>query len=636
MITLDDQTPRWIRELERFVHVKSLLLVHGNILDLVSFPVARSDGNGSYWTEGDLEGFFQRFLSGLGYEVVGLFDPVDGLRFDTDEMGVCYESLTATKLPDPNTNCSSNRQSGRANQAGGSEFLIDPNTIMTGVTKAVANRETPCAFVFNLSSRFLDSPDHLSRQERALFTRMLKASLASKEVLRDERRWNNVIILVCDKINDLPVFLYLNNPRARTIHLEHPNQQERIRYFRGTYRNFHDVPTGEPPRELCAQFGAFTEGFTYYEMMSLVGLSRRELIPVKDLQKLVERFKYGIAESAWDKIDKSRLDGASDFFYNRIKGQENAVERVVGIIKRAKLGLAAGAAQHNQRPRGVLFFAGPTGVGKTEVAKGMAQLLFGQHDRLVRFDMSEYAAAHADQKLLGSPPGYVGYEEGGQLTNAIKENPFSVLLFDEVEKAHPSIFDKFLQILDDGRLTDGKGETVYFSECIIIFTSNLGTIADSPDGRETLVTPSMSYREVHDTILARIRDHFYFTLGRPEILNRFGDNFVVFDFIRPPAEEAIVALLVQQLQQLLQEERNIALQVAAPVIATLNRLAKDHLTFGGRGVRNLIDTALVNPLAAWLFDNDVTTNSKLRLVDCVDHGETAVQRYELRIIVEAL
>lgn len=630
MITIHDDTPRWIRELERFIHIKSLLLVHGNILDLVSFPVARGEGQGVYWTEGDLHSFFQRFLTGLGYDVVAAFDPVDGLRFAAQDMAERYQKITGKPLPDPNANQEGPRGQ-RARERPGQETLHDPNLYMEGIGAALANRETPCAFVFHLSSRLLDSPSHLTRQERALFTRMLKASVQAKEVLRGEQRWSNVIILVCDKINDLPVFLYLNNPRARSIHLEHPNQQERIRYFRSVYRSFHGAEGEAPASELCGQFGAFTEGLSYYEMMSLVGLSRREQIPVRDLQKLIDRFKYGITESAWDKIDKAHLDKASDFFYSRIKGQNNAVERVLAIIKRAKLGLAAGAGKRNQRPRGVLFFAGPTGVGKTEVAKGLAELLFGQKDRMVRFDMSEYAAPHADQKLLGAPPGYVGYEEGGQLTNAIKENPFSVLLFDEIEKAHPSIFDKFLQILDDGRLTDGKGETVYFSECIIIFTSNLGTVADRPDGRQTLVTPDMAYDQVRDTILGRIRDHFYFNLGRPEILNRFGDNFVVFDFIRPPSDEAIVALLVKQLKGALKEERQIELTVEAPALATLHRLARENLAFGGRGIRNVIDSALVNPLAAWLFDHNVTADATLRITDCADQGASASQRFHLTI-----
>ncbi len=628
MIIVNDETPRWVRELERFIYVKSLILVHGNILDLVSFPVARGDGKGHYWTENDLSNFFQRFLTGLGYEVVANFDPVEGLRFATAEMISRYVDLTGNKVPDPKASSGSD-VANRGGQRRSNDVLVDANPIMEGVTRAVNNREIPCAFVFHLSSRLLDSPDHLSGRERALFTRLLKASLEAKEVLRDEQRWSNVIILVCDKINDLPVFLYLNNPRARSIHLEYPNQQERIRFFRSSYQSFYGTDAEQPTREMTAQFGAFSEGFSYYEMMSLVGLSRREHIPVTELQHLVDRFKYGITESAWDKIDKSRLDQAGEFFYERIKGQQHAVERVLSIVKRAKLGLAAGSGKHNQRPRGVLFFAGPTGVGKTEVAKGMAELLFGQRDRLIRFDMSEYAAAHADQKLLGSPPGYVGYEEGGQLTNAIKENPFSVLLFDEIEKAHASIFDKFLQILDDGRLTDGKGETVYFSECIIILTSNLGTVAQSTDGRRVLVTPDMPYNSVRDTILEQIREHFYFTLGRPEILNRFGDNFVVFDFIRPPADESIVAVLVTQLQHALRAERGIAMTLEASVVATLNSLARENLAFGGRGIRNVVDSALVNPLASWLFDNNIDGDAKIRITKCVDHGSDALQRFAI-------
>ena len=630
MIIINEETPRWVRELERFIYIKSLVLVHGNILDLVSFPVSRGDGKGLYWTENDLASFFQRFLAGLGYEVIGTFDPLEGLRFATSEMISRYEGLTGNKVPDRKAERGSGVRHG-GGQRHGNDALVDANPIMDGVTAALNNREIPCAFVFHLSSRLLDSPDHLSRQERALFTRMLKASLEAKEVLRDEQRWNNAIILICDKINDLPVFLYLNNPRARSIHLEHPNQQERIRYFRSSYQSFFGTDGEEPSRELIAQYGALSEGFSYYEMMSLVGLSRREHIPVSELQKLVDRFKYGITESAWDKIDKTRLDQAGDFFYTRIKGQQHAVERVLAIVKRAKLGLAAGSGKHSQRPRGVLFFAGPTGVGKTEVAKGMAELLFGQRDRLVRFDMSEYAAAHADQKLLGSPPGYVGYEEGGQLTNAIKENPFSVLLFDEIEKAHASIFDKFLQILDDGRLTDGKGETIYFSECIIILTSNLGTVAEAADGRRVLVTPNMPYQDVRDTILEQIREHFYFTLGRPEILNRFGDNFVVFDFIRPPADEAIIALLVKQLQRSLQAERGIAMTLETSVVATLNNLARENLAFGGRGIRNVVDSALVNPLASWLFDNGIDGEAEIRITECVDHGSDALQRFAIKV-----
>jgi ATP-dependent Clp protease ATP-binding subunit ClpA len=250
--------------------------------------------------------------------------------------------------------------------------------------------------------------------------------------------------------------------------------------------------------------------------------------------------------------------------------------------------------------------------------------------------MSEYAAELADQRLLGSPPGYVGFEEGGQLTNAVKEHPFSVLLFDEIEKAHPRIFDKFLQILDDGRLTDGRGETVYFSECVLIFTSNLGTATPGQDGDEAPAASDdfglPNYPELRAGVLQAIRDHFNRELGRPEILNRFGDSFVVFDFIRPPVDEQIIDLLLGQLRESLRRERDIGLTWSDEIRAALVGLARaGYLRHGGRGIRNLLDTALVEPLARWLFDHGIKNHAELRVEGLNDHGEDAPYRYELAI-----
>jgi ATP-dependent Clp protease ATP-binding subunit ClpA len=305
---------------------------------------------------------------------------------------------------------------------------------------------------------------------------------------------------------------------------------------------------------------------------------------------------------------------------------------VLDIVKRAKVGLAAGDSSKSNRPRGVLFFAGPTGVGKTEMAKALAELLFGQEERLLRFDMSEYSAPQSDQRLLGAPPGYVGYEEGGQLTNAVKRNPFSILLFDEIEKAHGSIFDKFLQILDDGRLTDGKGDTVYFSECIIILTSNLGTIARSAEsGAQVLVSPGMPYAEMRDAILKEIRNHFNLVLGRPEILNRFGDNFVIFDFIKPPMDEQITNLLVDKLEHLAKEKNMLDVKISTAVRDHVVELARMNLQHGGRGIRNVVDSALVNPLSRALFDMNLKPPARVSVSELIDHGVDASIRFELKV-----
>ena len=641
-IVMDERAPRWIRELARFVPLHSLVLVHGNVLDHVSYPVAADTGE--YWTESDLGGFLRRFFKDLGYDVVGVLDPVDGLTFEAEQTGQQVEASDINRSPGKNR-----FEPRQQKKRSASSSLV---AAIEDIRRALRSRETACAFVIVHASRLVCSPNHLSREETEIIVRLLKATQDSAEVNREDGQFRNLLMVVCDKLNDLPAWLYVGNPRARAIHVPRPDASDRMRFFKSRYQSFHGPEAGDPDHELCGRFSALTDGLSHYELSSLVTLSRRERIAATEIEALCERYKYGIKESPWDGVDRSRLDGAGDIFHEQVLGQERAIARVLDLIKRARLGLSAGARGAGQRPRGILFFSGPTGVGKTETAKCLAQLLFGDADRLVRFDMSEYGIEHADQKLMGAPPGYVGYEEGGQLTNRVKLNPFSVLLFDEIEKAHPSILDKFLQILDDGRLTDGQGETVYFNEAVIIFTSNLGTVAprkasagalarslrgdpeDSVDASrpdDRLVGPEMSYEEMSRIILDRIRDHFNFELRRPEILNRFGDSFVVFDFIRPPVAEEIAKLLLANLTDQLARGHEMEITIEEPVRAAVFGLAQRDLAHGGRGIRNVVDAAVVNPLARWLFDNDAQHGARLRVTEFVDHGDRTPHRYELKV-----
>ena len=262
----------------------------------------------------------------------------------------------------------------------------------------------------------------------------------------------------------------------------------------------------------------------------------------------------------------------------------------------------------------MLFFAGPTGTGKTETAKALAEKLFGDESACIRFDMSEYGQSHSDQKLMGAPPGYIGYEAGGQLTNAVKKNPFAILLFDEIEKAHPSILDKFLQLLEDGRMTDGQGNTVYFSETIIIFTSNLGMyVKDAFGNRHANVTMDMSYSEVEDAIRQAVGDFFKLELGRPEILNRIGENIVVFDFIRQEAGEAILRAQVNKIIRRMEEQKRIRITITDEAYDQLRQAALADLSNGGRGVGNQVESLLINPLSRWLFDNAVLADADVTI-----------------------
>jgi ATP-dependent Clp protease ATP-binding subunit ClpA len=272
-----------------------------------------------------------------------------------------------------------------------------------------------------------------------------------------------------------------------------------------------------------------------------------------------------------------------------------------------------GVQRKGNRPRGVAFLAGPTGVGKTELAKTVTSLLFGDESAYIRFDMSEFSAEHADQRLIGAPPGYVGYDVGGELTNAIREKPFSVVLFDEIEKAHPRILDKFLQILDDGVLTSGRGDRVYFSEALIIFTSNLGIYRQAETGeRVSNVLASDSFEVMQGKVLAEIQRHFKLVLNRPEILNRIGENVIVFDFIRSDVAEEIFEQMVNVVLEDIAEQE-ITVELESDSRAALKLRCLQDLSNGGRGIRNQIEAHLINPLARELFDQDGKAGDRFAL-----------------------
>jgi ATP-dependent Clp protease ATP-binding subunit ClpA len=325
----------------------------------------------------------------------------------------------------------------------------------------------------------------------------------------------------------------------------------------------------------------------------------------------VRRYKVGVTEDPWLKIDRDKIRGADAFIRQRVKGQAHAVTHMLDIVKRALTGV--GGSRRGNRPRGVAFLAGPTGVGKTELAKTITSLLFGDESAYIRFDMSEFSSEHADQRLIGAPPGYVGYDVGGELTNAIREKPFSVVLFDEIEKAHPRILDKFLQILDDGVLTSGRGERVYFSEALIVFTSNLGIYKATETGeRVANVLPSEPIEAVQSKVAAEIDRYFKLVLNRPEILNRIGENIIVFDFIRPDiAEQIFVQMVDATLADLASQGLRIVLEDAA--LAALRSICLTDLSNGGRGIRNQLEAHLINPLARALFDQDAQAGDSYRI-----------------------
>lgn len=249
--------------------------------------------------------------------------------------------------------------------------------------------------------------------------------------------------------------------------------------------------------------------------------------------------------------------------------------------------------------------SGPTGTGKTEIVKAITELLFGDERSMLRFDMSEYGAENSDQKLFGAPPGYVGYAEGGQLTNAVKANPFSVVLFDEIEKAAPSIMDKFLQILEDGRLTDGQGNTVYFSETVIFFTSNIGFSKIEIDAQGNEVRNTIAPNTPYDEICERVRTEMDREF-KPEFLGRIGDNVVIFNFIDDAVALQILNSKIDAVNRNVHKAQpDITVEATDAARELLHSIAMTDAVKakGGRGIGNLVESGYLNGLSDFLFEH---------------------------------
>jgi ATP-dependent Clp protease ATP-binding subunit ClpB len=290
--------------------------------------------------------------------------------------------------------------------------------------------------------------------------------------------------------------------------------------------------------------------------------------------------------------EMQKLVTMEDRLGNRVIGQEEALAAVANAVRRARAGL-----QDPNRPIGSFIFLGPTGVGKTETARALAEFMFDDERAMVRLDMSEYMEKHAVARMIGAPPGYVGYDEGGQLTEAVRRRPYSVILFDEIEKAHPDVFNVLLQILDDGRLTDSKGRTVDFKNTVLIMTSNLGSREiQAAEGDE---------KQVREAVIQELRLHF-----KPEFLNRI-DDIVVFHQLSREQIGKIIDVQLERLTAML-SERNVNLVLEPSAKELLMREGYDP-TYGARPLKRAIQSLIQNPLAVKLLQGEILPGQTVRV-----------------------
>lgn len=611
----------WLDNLRRQVGIRRGIVLHGDLLDV------RYDTKSSGYHP--ILSVVARTLKERGFEHVVIWDRYSGVSNVSNETwSALVQEATALDGDDDGDEYDLGSNQSQLDQHQGVAPPSADDFLAVAYQHMLSPKRIRIAFVLDWSQYLFGNANALSEQERQWLLVLSKAIRNAPLPLDDIEglsRPTNIVVFLCQKLGTIPPALYQSNPAMTEISIPAPGRNEREQFVKRTIDKWS---LRSAPRPGDLQFSDFVdslEGLTLRDLQQLIRLSRQIEGDPLTFDRLINLYRYGEQKSPWEDLNRSKLASIRDVLKQRVKGQDGAIDKVAGVIIRAFTGLSGLQHSRKQRmPKGTLFFVGPTGVGKTELAKSLAQFLFGDEDACIRFDMSEFNHEHSDQRLVGAPPGYVGYEEGGQLTNAVKKRPFSVLLFDEIEKAHVRILDKFLQILEDGRLTDGKGETVYFSETIIIFTSNIGAAeVNLTEDREL----------VKRQFMEKVREHFVTVAKRPELLNRIGDNIVPFNFITD--EDFLIKIAQAKLRPLrerLKEKYRIsdlAFDDERKALAALAGAVDRQM--GGRGVLNEIVKRIIDPLADFLFmEEDDPIHYAGRAIVVHQAGNEATFVFEVR------
>lgn len=599
----NDISPKWAKEIVRFLSVKPQFMLWSNIYDV--YPI---ELGGSITTLKIID-YLKNILIKEGYNLILGYEPLSGfslLEGDPDKL----KEITGESIKkDKPMKCTLSKSS-------------------ETIEKLVNSNQAYSVVLLNFASRL---PDIAKDDMQEFYYKMFRIShAASPKIVGDTHTPKfNLLIWLLDKENDIPAWYSLDNTKLKILSIPKPDYFTRKIVIENLAKNIKQFDEMDETKrnENISLFIDQTNGLHASEIVSIVSLAKRENTPFADIGDAIRMYKLGIIENPWAKLAEANIDkiaNAEQTLSKRVKGQDHAVKKASDIIKRSVYNLSGSQySKFSQRPKGVLFFAGPTGVGKTELAKSITELIFGSETSYIRFDMSEFGQEHAGQRLVGAPPGYVGYDVGGQLTNAIKQNPFSVVLFDEIEKAHPRILDIFLQILDDGRLTSGRGETTYFSESLIIFTSNLGMYEMTPDGQKVQrVSLDMSYEDISKNLLQAIDDFFKYKIGRPEILNRIGENIVIFDFIGKEVGSRIFNGMLNNVIYKLTDSYSINILFGDGAQNKLSEICCSDLTMGGRGIGNILEDAFINPLSRSLFEHQAKRDDSFVINDITKNGAT--------------
>ncbi len=572
-------------KIRRSAGIKKCVMIDGNVGDVYL------DEKNKIVT---LKEFLEVLFKEMNYQDIVYWDRVEGATGAVDKLTLTDEVNVEGGTYDLGEDEKEETPKGQQG------FFKTPAEILNVVYKNVTDKKKKVAFIINWSE-YLFSVNGLSDDERQNITLLGKALKDRKVDYLNSDCNESVVIIILNKASGLPISFYQGNPEVEIVTLQKPDRLERKAMIQKIEDSF-EVKLKNGTTSLLDNDNIecidMLEDFTNREIIQLSRMSRKEEKTTFD--KLFYLFKYGEKENPWEKLEQSRVKNIKKELSERVVGQDEAIAKIEKTVVKAYMGLT-GLHKTSSRsmPKGVFFFVGPTGVGKTELSKALAKFLFGDEQACIRFDMSEYAQENSDQKLIGAAPGYVGYEEGGQLTNAIKEHPFSVVLLDEIEKAakpNPRILDIFLQILEDGRLTDSKGETVYFSDTIIVFTSNLGA---------SQVQASADKEGVAKEFIKIVKEYFDNELKRPELLGRIGyNNIVPFNFIQDREfQYKICKSKLKPVIRGIEDKYKLELEFEKEMDSIEYILKSVDSSKGGRDILNAINDRLLDPIAMFLFEN---------------------------------
>ncbi|MFB8171787.1 AAA family ATPase [Kitasatospora purpeofusca] len=673
------ETPSWIRELDMALTVHPQVLLTGNVRDQYLLPDDHAAGRSTTLAPYSLGGVIESLCAARGYGALAFLDQVH------ERITLLRLSATAAQVPAVLREFAEQDEKWRRGRDGqganGAEDEDEPEMLdrlrdaMVGV---VHHPGPPIGLVVPYSGRLGSPQAPVAGEAARLFAAAEELGHTARPVQGASAVTPyNTVFWVVERQEELPREFAVGSRAVRVISVPQPPHDQRLAAARHVVGGLarYQAATGGPAlteAEIATAAKALADsshGMGSSEVMAIGRMALDRNLPVQRLDEAARLYRIGVLDNPWATAElRERIATGEEFLNSKVIGQPYAVRRTLEIFMRSAAGLnGAQASSSPSRPRGTLFLSGPTGVGKTELAKGVAEMILGKDARPIRFDMSEFAEEHARDRLIGAPPGFVGHDAGGELTNAVRANPMSVLLFDEIDKANPRLFDLFLQILEDGRLTDGRGATVYFTECVLIFTSNLGitaaVVGEPPkDGAgagvaggtagagagggtgeagstgATEVAPRTNRRQLsrHDDpafVRQSLREAFdaFFndTIKRPELRNRFGDNFIPMDFMQEKWVPQILDKAIASVAGRVLETHGAELTLADDAWEVLRVEAVRRLDHGGRGVLTAVESALVNPLAKEVFRSPPGRGERLGVVAIEGDGDGEGYRLEV-------